>query len=176
MILVLFLLKQIYNLLKKSFRATFKPLKQTISRLQERESILMSTVSSKRGCIIKNNRPNNCFRLKSGEIILVNSLEASSQIVKYRIFRIRDNLFTSPLNSSNLGIFVVSKLSSIKQCNINDFECKCWLMPMESSNQFTCYSLWNCSLIFNKLKITKLYFAINYLHRFCINFTVAFLL
>jgi hypothetical protein len=90
----------------------------------------------------------NCFVLGS-QIILVENIvrHVGQDFVVYRYFLQKTNFFEAPLNSSTLGIYVVTSLSpSSSMCLISQLSSKCFLMPHPNDlvGTYVCMPLAHC--------------------------------
>jgi len=128
--------------LKRSLRASYKPLEQCINRIEEIESVCKSV--AKRSCVetLSTSPGNKYYRLKNGCIIKLCSVDVKSTTVLCKRFIKVSNFFTKPCESKTLGIITVSKLSAVYSVNVDEIERKCWLLALES-NKFVSMPLCN---------------------------------
>jgi hypothetical protein len=116
------------QVLKRSLRGNFKPLEQCIGRIIERDSVCSFRCLTNNSLVMDCRKNNNCFRLKSGVVVLVTYVDKPNDIIKCRKFLSSNELFYLPIKSSLLGIVCVSRLSDEMIINVSDVLCKCWLM------------------------------------------------
>ena len=71
---------------------------------------------------------------KVGKVVNIVKYEGDPEIyVLYHVYKVYEDLYTYPVQSSSLGIYIVSKESkSIRTCSYRDIECKCILFPLQS--------------------------------------------
>ncbi|KAG8175607.1 hypothetical protein JTE90_019419 [Oedothorax gibbosus] len=96
------------------------------------------------GFIIKTQSGDNCMLLKDGSIVLaVNFIlrEGSLYFVGRRFLK-KEPFYLSPCESTNLGIFAVSNLSTIDVWHMNDFHSKGVVLPYR--NNFVFFPLLHC--------------------------------
>ena len=76
-------------------------------------------------------KPNNCVYLNDQSIVIIeNFVKRNGQILIIgRKFEIVDNLYTSPLNSSQLGIHVVKQLGNLDVWARSEIKCKGFIIP-----------------------------------------------
>lgn len=81
----------------------------------------------------KENTPvrDNCILLKSGEVAIVTDIHEDNLLVK--IFRDKNPLFLSPINSCSIGIYLVSNLNIIKYVPVSKVHCKLIIVSKGSS-------------------------------------------
>lgn len=75
---------------------------------------------------------NNCCSLDNGTIICVKNIIQSNNNQSFLIgeeFLIKENVYTQPCESSELGVYLVSHKSSLKSWNANEILCKCFKIP-----------------------------------------------
>lgn len=74
----------------------------------------------------------NCVRLHSGEIVIVENILKTSEdiLLVCRQFEYVDDFFSYPCKSSQVGICAVKNLSLVaRTCSLNDIQSKCVLLP-----------------------------------------------
>jgi hypothetical protein len=129
--------------IKRSIRASYKPLEQSTNRIREMESAkMLQPISEKSSFII--NRSNNCYRLKSGRIIVIISRKLVSGKIRCKKFSMQEDLFARPCKSSTLGIFLVSKMLAEYEILVDEIDIKCWLLPF--GTKFVTVPLYNSKL------------------------------
>ncbi|XP_054261012.1 uncharacterized protein LOC128985493 [Macrosteles quadrilineatus] len=84
---------------------------------------------------------NNCCKFSDGSIVKIDNIveRDGSIMILGKAFSKVSEFFTEPCNSSLLGIFKVSDLSSLKSWNLADVVLKCILLPY--SDGFVVYPL-----------------------------------
>ena len=89
---------------------------------------------------ITNAHPNSTCCLKDGEIVIVSNIVFSSKlqtmVILCREFKEKENFYNNPfIHSSNLGIYVVSNLSSdLQEKPISDISQKVVLLPFQTKH------------------------------------------
>jgi hypothetical protein len=129
------------QIIKRSLRASFKPLEQAVRRISERQQLPLKT-SEGLSFIIDRSRGNNCYRLKCGTFVLIKGFEGKVNLNCKKFLRIND-FFNFPCKSSIFGIVRVAKLSEMLNINRSDIQCKCWLFPEINSGSFIVIPLLN---------------------------------
>lgn len=153
------------SVIKRTIRKSEKPLEQLFKRYTEIEKNVNINVNnsgnfSLRGqhsagplvnttilcdqfevCIYNNllircnDGRNNCFMLKSGEIIVVENIvqikKSVTLIVKY--MKKLGNFYDAPCDSSDINILVVNLKDSLNSCNLSSVCCKMWRMPYKNN-------------------------------------------
>lgn len=127
--------------IKRALRAKNKPFEQIINRICEREQEEFGLAENK--LIIKTNKGNNCFLLKSGSVVLLISNISKHQFLCRR-FESKEDFYSIPCRSSDLHVYVVSNLAEVSVINVIDIEIKCWLIPFNGP-KFVCMPMsnWN---------------------------------
>jgi len=75
----------------------------------------------------------NTIRLQDGSIVVVKSIRSDRSKVTLVVqkFVVQEPFFTSPLNSTAVGVYKVSKLDKEVQCSVDDYNGKVMLLPVK---------------------------------------------
>ena len=73
---------------------------------------------------------------KVGKVVNIVQYEGEPDIyLLYQVYKSYDDLYTYPVRSSSLGIYIVSNESkSLRRCFYKDIECKCIFFPLKSGS------------------------------------------
>lgn len=90
-------------------------------------------------------QPDNCVLLMSRKVCIIKSIRyiEKTYIFQGLLYSYHNDLYTSPIKSSELHIFFVEKLVENKSVkfNLNNILCKCMIVPHK--NGFAVFPLFN---------------------------------
>ena len=129
--------------LKRLVRGNKHFIQQIVHRIKEQDNFDLSNNAQYRlkSCdkmynnwVVSTSLGNNCFKLKNDKIVILVSIQSSSEerlhIIKCKAFVSLENLKNYPCTSSKLGIFYASsKFSDLFDCLFKDILCKYIAMP-----------------------------------------------
>ena len=138
--------------LKKCVRSGYKPLQQVAKFASKlNEEIICEKTNLKPECLfvekdktckrIKVNNmvltqgelgaKDNCVMLNSGQIGIISRIDISSDAFNFdiKLFKSRENFFTSPIPSKNIGILLVDELGECTSVSLDQIYSKCAILP-----------------------------------------------
>ncbi len=128
------------QVIKRTLRAKFKPFEQVVNRICEQDCL--APVQVNRVTQLKSTSGNNCFLLKNGSVILIDSVD--NNLLFCRRFKKCHQFFNNPCSSQQLFIFLCSELTSINVIEKTEISTKCWLIPYK--DKYVSMPLCNWSL------------------------------
>lgn len=137
--------------IKRMLHSKNYPVEQVSKRIIEYENIMNTDVTMpchSKPFKLSSKIGSNCYRLLPDRIVLISNyieLKGENFFVDCKEFKLRKDVNSYPLKSSNLGIYAVSRLSGNIQCKINmrDIICQCVVLPVTSvcDDTYYCFPL-----------------------------------
>lgn len=118
--------------LKGMLRKHERPLQQVVRRYEELCELPNAKLNECDKLKFSKEEPDCFVSLKNGKIVKIRSIHLNSGCIFGQIFKEQSEMFTIPLKSSRLGIFIVNDLSiNINQWEISDIDKKIMLLCID---------------------------------------------